>query len=136
MLMSLALPPVSYTTVCCIRSSYKAPKRAPLDDQYILGLVLQHWKHIVIATASLLFCTASNLAAPILSGLLFETLVQQQPMARYAKVCKYLDPVSPQLTAGYWMLLLYITVIGMYVPSSSICQLTMSDGHRHECNLF
>eukprot|EP00877_Chromochloris_zofingiensis_P003375 jgi/Chrzof1/13038/Cz07g17170.t1 len=67
-------------------SSYKAPKRAPLDDQYILGLVLQHWKHIVIATASLLFCTASNLAAPILSGLLFETLVQQQPMARYAKV--------------------------------------------------
>lgn len=51
-----------------------------------MGLILQHRQHLAVATVCLLLCTASNLAAPVLSGLLFETLVQQQPMTRYAKV--------------------------------------------------
>jgi hypothetical protein len=61
-------------------------KRAPLDNEYVVGLVLQHRTHLILATVCLLLCTASNLAAPVLSGLLFETLVQQQPMTRYAEV--------------------------------------------------
>lgn len=48
--------------------------------------MMQHRRHLIIAVVCLLLCTASNLAAPVLSGLLFETLVQQQPMSRYAEV--------------------------------------------------
>lgn len=62
------------------------PRRAPLDNEYLVGLVLQHRRHLAVAAACLLLCTASNLAAPVLSGMLFETLVQRQPMERYAQV--------------------------------------------------
>jgi hypothetical protein len=68
------------------RTNRPPTRRAPLDNEYLIGLVLQHRHHLIIATVCLLLCTASNLAAPVLSGLLFETLVQQQPMERYAKV--------------------------------------------------
>jgi ATP-binding cassette subfamily B (MDR/TAP) protein 10 len=61
-------------------------RRAPFDNEYIIGLILHHKQRLVIAVSCLLFCTASNLAAPVLSGMLFETLVQQQPLEKYAKV--------------------------------------------------
>jgi ATP-binding cassette subfamily B (MDR/TAP) protein 8 len=65
---------------------YTRPKRAPLDNEYILGIALQHKQHLILAAVTVLLCTASNLAAPVLSGMLFEHLVQQHPMERYAKV--------------------------------------------------
>lgn len=64
----------------------KVRRRAPFDDEYILGLVLQHRGHLALAITSVLLCTVSNLAAPVLSGMLFELLVQGQPMGKYAKV--------------------------------------------------
>ena len=36
-----------------------------------------------MAALALIFCVCSNLASPVLSGLLFETLVMKQPFARY-----------------------------------------------------
>lgn len=47
---------------------------------------MQQRHHIVLAGVVLLFCTASNLAAPVLSGMLLDILVQQQPLANYTKV--------------------------------------------------
>ena len=67
------------------RAPRPPPKRAPLDNEYLVGLALQHRGHLLAAGGCLLLCTASNLAAPVLSGLLFETLVQRQPMERYAQ---------------------------------------------------
>jgi hypothetical protein len=57
-----------------------------LDNEYILGITLQHKQHLVIAAVTVLLCTASNLAAPVLSGMLFEHLVQQKPVQEYAQV--------------------------------------------------
>ncbi len=37
------------------------------------------------AGAALVFCTACNLASPVMTGLLFETLVGRQPLARYPR---------------------------------------------------
>lgn len=51
---------------------------------------MQQKQHLLLATVTVLLCTASNLAAPVLSGMLFEHLVQQHPMERYAKVTKYI----------------------------------------------
>lgn len=70
--------------------TYTPVKRAPLDNEYILGIVMQQKQHLLLATVTVLLCTASNLAAPVLSGMLFEHLVQQHPMERYAKVTKYI----------------------------------------------
>jgi len=39
----------------------------------------------VCAGAALVFCTACNLASPVMTGLLFETLVGRQPLARYPR---------------------------------------------------
>lgn len=55
-------------------------------QEYILGLVWQQRKHLALACGMLLLCTASNLAAPVLSGMLMELLVQQKPIEEYAKV--------------------------------------------------
>ena len=57
--------------------------RRPLDDRYIMSLVLQERKSLAIASIALLCCVASNLASPVLSGLLFETLVNQAPFSSY-----------------------------------------------------
>jgi ATP-binding cassette subfamily B (MDR/TAP) protein 10 len=57
--------------------------RAPLDDRYILSLILQQKKSLIIASLSLLFCVAANLASPVLSGMLFETLVNKSPFSSY-----------------------------------------------------
>ena len=79
-------------------------RRAPLDNEYLVGLVMQHRRHLAVAALCLLLCTASNLAAPVLSGLLFETLVQRQPMERYAQVFSVLLAgyvLEPLLTKVY-----------------------------------
>lgn len=60
--------------------------RAPFDNEYLLGLVWQQKRHLIVATICVLVCTASNLAAPVLSGMLTEILIQQQPLEKYAKV--------------------------------------------------
>lgn len=61
-------------------------KRAPFDDLYILGLVMQQKSRLVIGMVSVLFCTCSNLSAPVLSGMLLDILVQQQSMEHFLKV--------------------------------------------------
>lgn len=61
-------------------------KRAPFDNEYLFGLVWRQRGHLGVAFMALLFCTSSNLAAPVLSGMLFETLIQQQPVDKYAQV--------------------------------------------------
>ena len=57
-----------------------------MDNEYLWGIVLQQKQHLLLATVTVLLCTASNLAAPVLSGMLFEHLVQQNPMQKYAQV--------------------------------------------------
>ncbi len=61
-------------------------QREPFDNEYIIGLIWQQRRHVWVAAATLCFCTASNLAAPVLSGMLLEALVQQKPVQEYAKV--------------------------------------------------
>ena len=51
-----------------------------------MGLVWQQRRQLLLAGASLLVSTASNLAAPVLTGMLMETLVKQKPVEEYAKV--------------------------------------------------
>lgn len=51
-----------------------------------MGLVGQQKRHLLLAVTCLVLCTASNLAAPVLSGMLLDCLVQQQPMERYMQV--------------------------------------------------
>jgi len=57
-------------------------RRYPLDDLYIWSLVWQQRKQIFAALGALLVCVASNLASPVISGALFETLVQGQPFSK------------------------------------------------------
>lgn len=58
-------------------------RRAPLDRRFILGAVLRQRGNLLVAGAALLLCVAANLASPVLSGALFETLIQGQPFSRY-----------------------------------------------------
>ena len=51
-----------------------------------MGLVWQQRRQLLLAGACLLVCTASNLAAPVLTGMLMETLVKQKPVEEYIKV--------------------------------------------------
>ena len=51
-----------------------------------MGLVWQQRRQLLLAGACLLVCTASNLAAPVLTGMLMETLVKQKPVEEYVKV--------------------------------------------------
>ena len=45
--------------------------------------MLREKRHLFLAAAALVFCVAGNLASPVLSGILFEVLVQGQPFERY-----------------------------------------------------
>ena len=71
------------TCTCRIRDDNK---RKPFDDEYIFGLVWQQKAKIVLAAACLVVCTTSNLAAPVLTGMLMELLVQQKPVEDYVRV--------------------------------------------------
>lgn len=78
--------------------------RKPLDTQYIVGLVLKQKKHVLLAAASLLVCVGANLASPVLSGMLFETLVMQRPFEAYGRllgVLLALYVIEPLLTQVY-----------------------------------
>jgi len=61
-------------------------KRAPFDNEYMLGLVWQQRQRLFIAGLCLFICTASNLASPVLSGMLMETLVKNQPVEQFGKI--------------------------------------------------
>jgi ATP-binding cassette subfamily B (MDR/TAP) protein 10 len=65
---------------------YQNTPRAPLDSIYIRSLVWQQKKQLAIGAVCLLICVASNLASPVISGLLFETLVQNKPFENYSKL--------------------------------------------------
>lgn len=43
------------------------------------GLVRKQWPQLVRAGLAVMVCVACNLVSPVLSGALFENLVQQQP---------------------------------------------------------
>ena len=81
--------PLKLRAVSASNSSSDAPERPvqglrrPLDDKYIISLVLQEKKSLAVATICLLLCVGSNLASPVLSGMLFETLVRQAPFSSY-----------------------------------------------------
>ncbi|GLI67398.1 hypothetical protein VaNZ11_011584 [Volvox africanus] len=79
-------------------------KRAPFDNEYLLGLVWRERRHLALAAVTLLLCTASNLAAPVLSGMLLEMLVSGQSMTKYAEVFAILAAgyvIEPLLTRVY-----------------------------------
>lgn len=81
-----------------------ARRRAPFDNEYLLGLVWRERRHLALAATTLLLCTASNLAAPVLSGMLLEMLVSGQPLTKYAEVFAVLAlgyVVEPLLTKVY-----------------------------------
>ncbi|KAL4535588.1 hypothetical protein Ndes2526A_g06409 [Nannochloris sp. 'desiccata'] len=65
---------------------YENTPRAPLDNTYIWSLILQQKRHLAIGGVCLLVCVASNLASPVISGLLFETLVKNKPFENYSKL--------------------------------------------------
>jgi ATP-binding cassette subfamily B (MDR/TAP) protein 8 len=78
--------------------------RAPLDNEYILSLVFHERRHLALAGAALVLCVAANLASPVLSGLLFEVLVQRQPFENYARPLAALVALyvaEPLLTSVY-----------------------------------
>ena len=58
----------------------KTNERKAFDDQYIWGLIQLEWLPLLTAGCCLVLCTASNLAAPVLSGAFLEALVQQKPI--------------------------------------------------------
>ncbi|KAG2498202.1 hypothetical protein HYH03_003955 [Edaphochlamys debaryana] len=79
-------------------------RRAPFDDQYLLGLVWRERAHLGLALVALVLCTASNLAAPVLSGALLEMLMTGQSMTKYAEVFAILAfgyVLEPLLTQVY-----------------------------------
>ena len=58
----------------------------------------------VLAGSALIFCTACNLASPIMTGLLFETLVGRQPLERYPRLLALLATMyiaEPLMTRVY-----------------------------------
>jgi hypothetical protein len=81
--ISHAPPPHSPSSA---QSARKAGLRAPFDDQYLWGLIWLHRSQLLLGCLCLMLCTASNLAAPVLSGMLMETLVQKKPVEEYARV--------------------------------------------------
>uniref|UniRef100_A0A1D2A990 ABC transporter B family member 28 n=2 Tax=Auxenochlorella protothecoides TaxID=3075 RepID=A0A1D2A990_AUXPR len=80
------------------------PRRGPLDDQYVWGLVRKQWPQLVRAGLAVMVCVACNLVSPVLSGALFENLVQQQPFEQYKLLLVGLAAtytVEPLLTQVY-----------------------------------
>jgi ATP-binding cassette, subfamily B (MDR/TAP), member 10 len=65
---------------------YENTPRAPLDNKYIWSLVLQQRGHLALGGLCLIICVLSNLASPVISGLLFETLVMNKPFGNYSKL--------------------------------------------------
>lgn len=74
--------------------------RQPLDNTFIWQLIWQQRGSIFTALAALLFCVGSNLASPVLSGVLFETLVQGQPFSKWVAQRTAWDHLMAALHAG------------------------------------
>jgi len=84
-------------------------RREPFDTEYILGLIWQQKKHVAIAAVMLVACTSSVLISPILSGMLLEVLVKQQPLEKYGKLLLFLTAMyvlEPLFTKVYMQNLL------------------------------
>lgn len=69
--------------LCSHSTGDAAIRRGPLDDRYIVSLIFKQKKPVILSLLSLLCCVASNLASPVLSGMLFESLVLKQPFSEY-----------------------------------------------------
>lgn len=81
--------------------AWNGTERKPLDNQYIFQLILQQKVRLTLASISLVACVASNLASPVISGLLFEMLVTNAPFHVYGKLLAILMAsyiVEPFLT--------------------------------------
>lgn len=83
-----------------------ATERKPLDNQYIFQLILQQKVQLTLASVSLVACVASNLASPVISGLLFEMLVTNAPFQVYSKLLAVLmisytiEPILSKVFVG------------------------------------
>lgn len=71
-------------------------ERSPLDNTYLRGLLWNERVNLVIAVVCAVLCTCSNLAAPVISGYLFEVLAGRQPAALYPKVAPPATSVHSQ----------------------------------------
>ncbi|KAK9823874.1 hypothetical protein WJX72_006089 [[Myrmecia] bisecta] len=79
-------------------------RRGPLDNTYVWGLVFKQKKQLVLAGLALLFCTSCNLAAPVITGILFEILVGKQPLSHYPRYLAVLGVMyicEPLMTRVY-----------------------------------
>lgn len=75
-----------------------------MDDTYIRALIGEEKGRLFIAATALVLCVAANLASPVLSGALFETLVQGKPFEQYRKLLAWmvgLYVLEPLLTQVY-----------------------------------
>ena len=83
-----------------------------------MSLVLQEKKSLAVATICLLLCVGSNLASPVLSGMLFETLVRQAPFSSYRSLLvgmMGLYVLEPLLSRVY---VIYLCSIGEKVQAT------------------
>lgn len=51
-----------------------------------MSLIWAESRHLLVGGLALLVCVASNLASPVISGMLFETLVQRAPAEQYGRL--------------------------------------------------
>uniref|UniRef100_A0A061QMA6 Abc transporter b family member 28-like n=1 Tax=Tetraselmis sp. GSL018 TaxID=582737 RepID=A0A061QMA6_9CHLO len=59
--------------------------RYAMDNKYLWGMALRHKGHLAIAGIALMLATASNLASPVIVGIIVESLAGQLPLAVYQK---------------------------------------------------
>ncbi|KAK9792243.1 hypothetical protein WJX73_005289 [Symbiochloris irregularis] len=82
----------------------RGPHRSPLDDKYVWTLIWRQKRQLFFAGLALIFATACNLTSPIMTGLLFQMLVDQAPRSQYARLLGCLATlyiVEPLLTRVY-----------------------------------
>ncbi|KAK9862820.1 hypothetical protein WJX84_000045 [Apatococcus fuscideae] len=79
-------------------------RRGPMDSKYVWDLLMRHFAPLCLAGGCLIFCTCSNLAAPVISGALVQTLVDAQPLSKYSPLLAALGTLyilEPLLTRIY-----------------------------------
>lgn len=93
-------------------------QRAPLDTKYIISVIFQQKKRLAIAFLALTICVASNLTSPVLSGMLFETLVKGMPFDAYKQLLAVMVTIyiiEPLLSDVY---IRYICAVGEAVQAT------------------
>lgn len=96
-------------------------ENGPFSGAYLWSLALRHKRHTLIGLLSVLVCASCNLAAPVLTGVLFESLASAAPMHSYWRVWAALAvvyTVEPLLTQ------VYIRSIGL-VAELTLAQMRM-----------